>query len=132
MSVETTRETEGEETTVEVRCTGHVRSAVGTGKMEFTFEGETLREFLADFFAAYDVREMIIADTEAEATARGWAPTPENLPGDNWAKNPEGEQTRKFARVTVNGRFNEQLDGLDTELNDGDRVALIYPFIFCC
>lgn len=132
MSVETTRESEGKETTVEVRCTGHVRSAVGTGKMEFTFEGETLREFLADFFAAYDVREMIIADTEAEATARGWAPTPENLPGDNWAKNPEGEQTRKFARVTVNGRFNEQLDGLDTELDDGDRVALIYPFIFCC
>lgn len=132
MSVETTREAEVEETTVEVRCTGHVRSAVGTGKMEFTFEGETLREFLADFFAAYDVREMIIAETEAEATARGWAPTPENLPGDNWAKNPEGEQTRKFARVTVNGRFNEQLDGLDTELDDGDRVALIYPFIFCC
>jgi molybdopterin converting factor small subunit len=32
----------------------------------------------------------------------------------------------------VNGRFNEQLDGFDTELTDGDRVALMYPFMFCC
>ena len=55
----------------------------------------------------------------------------EELPGENYA-NSEGEQTRQYARVVVNGTFNEYLEGLDTELDDGDRVALLYPFIYCC
>ena len=118
------------ETTVEVRCTGHVRDAVRTGRLEFTFAGETLREFLDAFFDTYDVRELIMADGE-EAT-RGWAPAPNPLPGRNWRKNPAGDQTRPYARVVVNGRFNEHLDGLETKLVDGDRVALMYPFMFCC
>ena len=119
------------ETTVQVRCTGHVRSKVGTGRLEYRFEGQTLREFLDAFFAEYDVREMLIADTEDEATTRGWAPQLDELPG-KYAKNSEGEQTRRYARVVVNGTFNEHLDGLDTELTDGDRVALVYPFMYCC
>ncbi|MCL9812661.1 MoaD/ThiS family protein [Natranaeroarchaeum aerophilus] len=113
------------ETTVQVRCTGHVRSAIGTGRLEYQFEGRTLREFLDAFFAEYDVRDMLIADTEAEATTRGWAPQLDELPG-TYAKNPEGEQTRRYARVVVNGTFNEHLDGLDTKLHNGDRVALVY------
>lgn len=119
-------------TTVEVRCTGRVRETVGDSGFDYAFEGETLREFLASFFEAHDVRQMLIAETEDEATTRGWAPAPADLPGENYAKNPEGEQTRAYARVTVNGRFNEHLDGLDTTLEDGDRVALIYPFMYCC
>lgn len=119
------------ETTVTVRCTGRVRDAVGTHELSFSFEGDTLREFLEAFFERHDVAEFLIAETEAEATAPGWAPTPEELPG-TWKKNPEGEQTRAYARVCINGRFNEHLDGLDTELEDGDRVSLMYPFIFCC
>ncbi|PSP56054.1 pterin cluster protein [Halobacteriales archaeon QS_1_67_19] len=119
------------ETTVEIRCTGHVRTAVGEPSMEFAFEGSTLRELLEAFFAEYDVRDLLIAETEDEATASGWADPPEDPPG-TWAKNPEGEQTRTYARVAINGQFNEHLDGLDTELRDGDRVALMYPFIFCC
>ncbi len=118
------------ETTVEVRCTGHVRAAVGTGKLEFTFAGETLREFLEVFFAEYAVRDMILAESEEAATAPGWAPAPDELPG-SWRKNPEGEQTRKYVRVTVNGVFNEHLEGLDTPIHDGDRIALMYPFMFC-
>ncbi|WP_418886535.1 MoaD/ThiS family protein [Halapricum desulfuricans] len=117
-------------TTVEVKCTGHVRSAVGTGSFEYTFDGSSLREFLDAFFEEYDVADMLIAETEADATARGWAPLEGDPPGV-WNKNPEGEQTRAFARVAVNGRFNEHLDGLDTELEGGDRVALMYPFVFC-
>jgi molybdopterin converting factor small subunit len=31
--------------------------------------------------------------------------------------------------VTINGVFNEHLDGLDTNISDGDRVGLLYPFI---
>lgn len=120
------------ETTVEVRCTGHVRTAVGDGTFDYTFEGNTLREFLSAFFEEYDVGELLIAETEAEATTRGWAPELEELPGENYAKNPEGEQTRCYARVAVNGTFNEHREGLDTELADGDRVGLMYPFIYCC
>jgi molybdopterin converting factor small subunit len=119
------------ETTVTVKCTGHVRTEIGDHRFEYTFEGDTLREFLDAFFAEYDVADMLIAETEAEATTRGWAPVDEDdLPG-TWSKNPEGEQTRAYARVCVNGRFNEHLDGLDTEPSQGDRVALIYPFMFC-
>jgi molybdopterin converting factor small subunit len=119
------------ETTVTVRCTGHIRREVGEPDMEYSFEGETLRAFLDAFFEEYDVADMLIAETEAEATAHGWVPDDVKAAG-SWAKNPEGEQTRAFARVAINGQFNEHLDGLDTELDDGDRVALMYPFMFCC
>ncbi|MFD1514724.1 MoaD/ThiS family protein [Halomarina rubra] len=119
-----------QETTVQVRCTGHVRTELGTPGFEFTFQGTTLREFLAALFDVYDLEAMLIAPTEREATARGWARV-ENPPG-TWRKNPEGEQTRAFARIMVNGRFNEHLGGFDAPLTDGDRVALVYPFMFCC
>jgi molybdopterin converting factor small subunit len=117
-------------TTVDVRCTGHVRTEIGEHSFEYEFQGRTLREFLDSFFAEYDVADMLIAETEAEATTKGWAPVDGDPPGA-WRKNPEGEQTRAFARVAINGRFNEHLDGLDTELEAGDRVALMYPFMFC-
>lgn len=120
------------ETTVSVHCTGHVRTAVGEPKKSISFEGTTLRAFLTAFFEEYDVQDLLIAETEADATTRGWAPEMGELPGENYAKNPEGEQTRCYARVTVNGVFNEHLEGLDTELDDGDRVSLMYPFIYCC
>ena len=121
----------GGTTTVDVRCTGHVRTEIGEPKLEFAFEGDTLRAFLDAFFEEYDVADLLIAETEEEATAHGWAPTDGDPPGAR-AKNPEGEQTRAFARVAVDGTFNEHLDGLDAELEDGDRVALMYPFVFCC
>jgi molybdopterin converting factor small subunit len=128
----TQSESEAVETTVTVRATGHVLTALGTSGFEFTFEGDTLREFLEAFFAEHEgLEEMLIAETEAEATTRGWANAPDDLPG-TWRKNPEGEQTRTYARVLVNGRFNENRDGFDTRLDDGDRVSLVYPFIFCC
>lgn len=126
-----TQETQTETTTVDVRCTGHVRTAVGAHDLSFTFEGDTVREFLEAFFEEYEVEDLLLAETEADATAHGWASVPDDLPG-TWRKNPEGEQTRTYARVTVNGRFNEHLGGFETKLDDGDRVGLLYPFIFCC
>lgn len=128
---ETAFEGDGEEiTTVRVHCTGHVRAAVGEPRLSVTFSGTTLRELLADFFERYDVEELLIAETEADATTHGWAPRVDPPPG-SWRKNPKGEQTRAYARVAINGRFNEHLDGLDTKLEDGDRVSLMYPFLFC-
>ncbi|MFC5367725.1 MoaD/ThiS family protein [Salinirubrum litoreum] len=119
-------------TTVEVRATGKVRDALPSHSLSFTFEGGTLRAFLDAFFAEYEVADLLLAETDADATTRGWAdaPEPDALRG-TWYRNPEGEQTRTYARICVNGRFNETLDGLDTELADGDRVALINPFLYC-
>ena len=131
MSATTPKRDERVETTVEVNCTGHVRDAVGQHHLDVTFEGTTLRAFLEAFFEAYDVADLVIAETESDATTDGWAPEMESLPGTA-RKNPEGDQTRCYARVTVNGQFNELLDGLDTTLDDDDRVGLLYPFIFCC
>ena len=131
MSTTTLEEEARQRTTVEVRATGHVRRELGTPRTEFTFEGTTLREFLEAFFEEYghDLADLLVAETEAEATARGWARV-EEVPG-TWRKNPEGEQTRAYARILVNGRFNEHCNGFDAELEDGDRVALLYPFMFC-
>ncbi len=121
------------ETTVTVRCTGHVRTELdGTYEFEYTFAGDTLRDFLDALFEDYpELQDLLIAETEADATHSGWAPTPEELPG-TWTKNPVGEQTIAYARILVNGRFNENERGFDTELEAGDRVALVYPFMFCC
>ena len=127
----TTIETQDVTTTVTVRCTGRVRDEVGSPELEYEFPGGTLREFLAAFFEEYPVEELLIAHDESQATAPGWAPAPKSLSGANWRKNPEGEQTRQFARILVNGTFNEHLGGLDTVLEDGDRVALVNPFVFC-
>lgn len=118
-------------TTVDVRATGHVRTELGTHELEFTFEGDTLRAFLEQFFAEYGCEDLVIADSPEEATANGWARYDGDPPG-RWEANPEGERTRAYARVLVNGRPNELLDGFDTEIEDGDRVALVYPFFFCC
>ncbi|MFP8891712.1 pterin cluster protein [Natrialbaceae archaeon A-CW2] len=119
------------QTTVGVVCTGHVRTAIGDHRFEYTFDGTTLREFLEAFFEDYDVESLLIAKSEDETTAHGWAPQPDDLPG-TWRKNPEGDQTRTYARICINGRFNEHADGFDTVLEDGDRVALMKPFFFCC
>jgi molybdopterin converting factor small subunit len=120
------------ETTVTVRCTGHVRTELGEYEFEYTFAGDTLRAFLDELFEEYpELREMLIAETEADATHSGWAPTPDELPG-TWTKNPVGEQTIAYARILVNGQFNENENGFDTTLETGDRVALVYPFMFCC
>lgn len=119
-----------EETTVTVRCTGHVRTAVGEPTLEFTFEGTSLGDFLESFFEVYDVADLIMATEPDAEKAPGWARPPEDLPG-TWRQNPEGERVRRYARVLVNGRFNEHMDGLRTELADGDRVSLMYPFVYC-
>ena len=81
-----------------------------------------------------DVRvEVGRREVLADASTEGWARVPDldALPG-RWVDNPEGERTRPYARMLVDGRFNELLDGFDTELEDGARVALVNPFVYCC
>lgn len=119
------------ETTVEVKGTGKLYDALPEHRFEYTFEGSTLRAFLDQFLDEYDVAELVLAAEPEEAVTDGWADPPEDLPPD-FEANPEGDRTRAYARICVNGQFNEHLDGFDTELTDADRVALMYPFMFCC
>jgi hypothetical protein len=58
---------------------------------------------LEAFFEEYDVADMPIAETEADATTGGWAPT-DGDPSGTRKKNPEGERARAFARVAINDR----------------------------
>jgi molybdopterin converting factor small subunit len=37
-------------------------------------------------------------------------------------------EVRRWSRVLVNGRSQQFIGGLDAELHDGDRIALIYPY----
>jgi molybdopterin converting factor small subunit len=117
-------------TTVTVRCTGLVYEAVGRTGFEFTFSGTTLTDFLEAFFEEYGVEDLVLAKEAEDEVASGWATPPEELPG-TWNRNPEGERVRRYARVTVNGRFNEHMDGFRTALEDGDRIGLMYPFVYC-
>ena len=117
-------------TTVDEKATGNVRRELEAHRFDFTFEGTTLREFLEAFFDEYGCADLILA-TEDNDRTKGWARHEGELPG-RWVANPEGERTRRYARVLVNGKFNELLDGFDTELEDGDRIALMQPFMYCC
>jgi molybdopterin converting factor small subunit len=124
------RDAEPVTTTVDVKATGNVRRELEEHRFDFTFEGTTLREFLDAFFDEYGCVELILA-TEDNDRTKGWARHEGELPG-RWVANPEGDRTRRYARVLVNGKFNELLDGFDTELHDGDRIALMQPFMYCC
>ncbi|WP_435064341.1 pterin cluster protein [Halobaculum sp. EA56] len=119
------------ETTVEVKGTGRLYDALPEHRFEYTFEGDTLGDFLDAFLDEFDVEHLLFGEVPEDEVANGWAPQPEELP-DDFTANPEGERTRAFARICINGRFNEHLGGFDAELEDGDRVALMYPFMFCC
>ncbi|WP_255198759.1 MoaD/ThiS family protein [Halorarius litoreus] len=128
----TTERQKGVTTTVDVKATGNVRRALDEHRFDFTFEGTTLREFLDAFFAEYGCADLILATDDNDRT-KGWARYPgEGTPPGRWVANPEGERTRRYARVLINGKFNELLDGFDTELEDGDRIALMQPFMYCC
>jgi molybdopterin converting factor small subunit len=124
------REEQSVTTTVDVKATGNVRRELPEHRFDFTFEGTTLRAFLDAFFDEYGCADLILA-TEDNDRTKGWARHEGELPG-RWVANPEGDRTRRYARVLVNGKFNELLDGFDTELEDGDRIALMQPFMYCC
>ncbi|SDK19622.1 hypothetical protein [Natronorubrum texcoconense] len=116
-------------TTVDVRCTGRVRERVGSHELEFTFAGDRLRTFLAAFAATYDLEAFFAVDPEREPhpMARVWARPPGEFPG--W-RPPDGDRSRPYGRICLDGQFSDNLDGLETRLEDGDRIALLYPFLF--
>ena len=86
---------------VTVRFMAQVRTRLGKPQAEFEFHGQTLRELLEALLDEYDVRDLILT---------------------------EEEEVRPYARVMVNGRFHNLVGGLDTQIKDGDRIALVYPY----
>lgn len=87
-------------TMVTVKFTGEVWDRMGTGHIDFAFEGTTLGALLDSLFARYDVRDLLLDD--------------------------DGK-IRFRSRITVNGRFSDTLGGMNTPVHDGDTVVLMRP-----
>jgi molybdopterin converting factor small subunit len=84
-----------------VRFMSIVRQRAGTAGVDFDYSGQRLRELLNEVVARYPIGDIILA-------ANG--------------------EVRPWARVLVNGRSHHLVGGLDVELNNGDQIALIYPY----
>jgi molybdopterin converting factor small subunit len=88
-------------TQVTLKFTGHVRSQMKTGQLDFSFEGSTLRELLGTFFAEHDVRDLLLDDRD---------------------------QLKPYARFVVEGRFSDFVGGLDARVVSGNMVTMINPY----
>ncbi len=88
-------------TNVTLKFTGHVRSRLKTGEMEYAFEGRTLRDLATSFFSEYDVRDLLLN---------------------------EQDQLKPYARFVIAGRFSELVGGLDARVTSGDMVTMINPY----
>ncbi len=84
-----------------VKFMSMARQRAGTGTVEFASSGNRLRDALREIVNEYGIADIIFTEN-----------------GD----------VRPWARVLVNGRPQQFLGGLDDELHDGDRIALIYPY----
>ncbi len=87
-------------TTVVVKFTGEVWDRMGTGHIDFAFEGTTLGALLDSLFARYHMRDLILDDNG---------------------------KIRFRSRIVVNGRFSDTLSGMDTPVHDGDMIVLMRP-----
>ncbi len=86
---------------VTLKFTGNVHTRMGAYQMDFSFEGNKLRELLDAVTVQHSLRDLLL-------DASG--------------------NIKPYARVLVNGRFAELLEGLDTPVRDGDTVVLIHPY----
>ncbi len=69
------------------------------GVVEVEFEGRKLKDALSELFKIYPELKSIV----------------------------EGDRIRDFYKIFVNGRDVEHLKGLETELRDGDEIAIFPP-----
>jgi molybdopterin converting factor small subunit len=88
-------------TEVTLKFTGFVRKRMGTGRMTFVFEGDTLGDLLEAVLDRHDIRDLLIDETGG---------------------------IRAHSRVVVNGRFSYLLGGMEAALKDGDVVVLMRPY----
>jgi molybdopterin converting factor small subunit len=87
--------------TITVKFMSIARQRAGVSAAEFTSHESKLRLMLKEIAEAYRITNIILT---------------------------EGGEVRPWARVLVNGRSHVFVGGLDTELHNGDCVALVYPY----
>lgn len=86
---------------VTLKFTGNVHTRMGAYQMDFSFEGTKLRDLLSAMFTRHNLRDLLL---------------------------DESGNLKPYARVLVNGRFSELLQGLETPVRDGDIIVLIHPY----
>jgi len=84
-----------------VRFMNIARQRAGTASVEFFSINDRLGDVLKEIVNRYKIEDIILSE---DAGVRPWA------------------------RVLVNGRSQQFVGGLNAELHDGDRIALIYPY----
>lgn len=84
-------------TRVSLRFTTDLRTRLEQRRVEFTYEGKTVREFLNAVSKQFDVSDLLMA----------------------------GEEPLPFVQVIINGRFSYTVGGLDARIPDGATVTLI-------
>jgi molybdopterin converting factor small subunit len=87
--------------TVTVKFMSISRQRAGTATTEFSSSDVRLGDLLKEIVSKYKVDDIML--------------------------NEKGE-VRAWARVLVNGRSHQFVGGLNAELHDSDRIALIYPY----
>jgi len=85
-----------------VKFMGIPRLHTGTGRVEFVSSASRFRDVLRKIVDSYHVADIILT---------------------------ESGELKPYVRILVNGRSFQFVGGLDTELHDGDTVALIYPWL---
>ena len=87
---------------VKVKFISIVRERTGKNEVEFISSAQRLGDLLKEITEMHNIAEIILTEN--------------------------GSKVRSWARVLVNGRSHEFIGGLEVQLHDGDRLALIYPY----
>jgi molybdopterin converting factor small subunit len=87
-------------TRVTLKFTGEFWARSGTGSVDFSFEGTTLRDLLRAVFLKYNVRDILLDGNDQFVFRSG---------------------------VLVNGRSVKWIGGLDAPIYAGDEVILMRP-----
>lgn len=89
-------------TQVTLKFTGEVWSRMKTYRMNFAFEGTSLRDLLKALFRQYNLRDLML---------------------------DENDHIIPWSRVLVNGRFSEFIGDLGAPVGTGDEIVLIRPYL---
>ena len=81
---------------------GITRQRTGKYGVQFISVASKLADFLEEVVKAYDLGDILLTETG---------------------------RVRPYVRILVNGRSFQFVGGMDTELHDGDTLALIYPWL---
>jgi len=87
---------------ITLKFTGDIYMRMKTFRMEFEFEGDTLRDLLAALFNQHDLHDLVLDEQDC---------------------------IKPYSRVVVDGRFSENAGDLDARVRDNSEIVLIRPFL---